>query len=85
MAHDNLAEQINTVVKVLLLVRKRIGVVVVAGVVGFSEFVYAVECVKDVESRKIAALFVIQRHRCDICLFEVFLFYAEVVVLTHPC
>lgn len=59
MAHDNLAKQINAVIKVLLLVCKRVGVVVVVGVVGFADFVHAVECVKDIESREVAALVVV--------------------------
>ena len=59
VAHDNLAKQINAVIKVLLLVCKRIRVVVVVGVVGFADFVDAVECVKDIEGRKVAALVVV--------------------------
>lgn len=85
MAHDNLAKQINAVVKVLLLDFQRIGVVIVVGVVGFADVVHAVECVKDVESREVAALVIIQGYRGDVCLFEVFSWYAEVVVLSHSC
>lgn len=43
VAHDNLAQQINAVIKVLLLVCKGIGVVVIVGVIRFADFVYAVK------------------------------------------
>ncbi|OAQ59695.1 hypothetical protein VFPPC_16850 [Pochonia chlamydosporia 170] len=59
MTHDHLAKQINAVVKVLLLVRKWVRIVVVVGVVGFANFVHAVQCVKDIQSREVAALVVI--------------------------
>lgn len=59
MAHNNLAKQINAVIKVLMLVRKRVGVMVVVGVVGFADFVHAVKCVKYIESREVAALAII--------------------------
>jgi hypothetical protein len=59
MAHDYLAKQVNAVIKVLLLVCKRIRVVVVVGVVGFADLVHAVERVKDIKRREVAALVVV--------------------------
>jgi hypothetical protein len=59
VTHDNLANQINTVIKVFLLICERIGVVVEVGVVGFADLVHAVKRVKDVESHKVAALIVV--------------------------
>lgn len=59
VAHDKLAKQINTVIIVFLLLSKRIGLMVVVGVVGFFDFVHAVECVNDVECREVAALVVV--------------------------
>ena len=80
MAHDNLAKQVDAMVKVLLLVCKRIGVMVVVGVVGFADLVYAVECVEDIESREVTTLFVVQWYRGNVCFFEICFLYAEVVV-----
>jgi hypothetical protein len=59
VAHNNLAKQINAVIKMLLLVWKRIRVVVVVGVVGFADFIHAVECVKYIESREVATLVIV--------------------------
>ncbi len=48
MAHESLAQQVDAVVKVLSLLRHRIRVLVVIGVVGFADVVYAVEGMVDV-------------------------------------
>lgn len=58
MAHDDLAKEVDAVVKVVLLVLDRVRVVVVVRVVGFADLVHAVQRVEDVEAREVAALLV---------------------------
>lgn len=62
MAHEHLAEQIHTVVKVLTLLLDWIWVRVVVRVVGFADFVDTVKCVEDVEADEVTALVVAQGH-----------------------
>jgi len=83
VAHDNLAEQIDAVIKVLLLVCEGVRVVVVVGVVGLANLVHAVQRVEDVEGREVAALVVVQGDGGGVCFVEVFLLDAEIVVLIH--
>lgn len=59
MTHESLAQQVDAVVKVLPLLRDRIRVLVVVGVVGFADVVDAVEGMVDIQSDKVAALFVV--------------------------
>ena len=68
MAHENLTQQINTVIKVLVLRCNGAGVLVIVVVVGFADVVHAVQCVEHIQRCQVSALVVAKRHRCKICI-----------------
>jgi hypothetical protein len=80
VTHKVLAKQVNAVIEVLLLDFHGIGIVVIVGVVSLADEVDTMEVVEDVEDDEKAALVVTEGYGGDVCLFEVFLLYAQVVV-----
>ena len=62
VTHDDLAKEVDAMVKVLLLIGDGVWVVVVVRVVGLADFVDAVKGVEHVESREVATGCIVQRN-----------------------